>query len=92
MLSDRAQDLEKIFAADPVRAREALRGVFEHGRLEMHPGTESTYIAKATFLPLAAVIAGDLVGREGEQPVTVRFEVIVPRPPDRRRRASSPVK
>lgn len=30
-LADRAQDLEKIFAAEPVRAREALRGLFEHG-------------------------------------------------------------
>lgn len=51
------------FAAEPVRAREALRDVFENGQIAMHPGEDGTYVAKATFLPLAAIVAGDLAGR-----------------------------
>ncbi len=86
-LVERAHDLDTVLAADPVRAREAPRGAFENGRIEMHPGEDGTYTARATFLPLAAVVAGDLAARAGDAPVTVPFEVTVPRPPDRRRKA-----
>jgi hypothetical protein len=48
-----------VFAAEPVCVREALRGVFENGRVEMHPGEDGTYVAKATFLPFAAITIGD---------------------------------
>jgi hypothetical protein len=83
-LVDRARDLEKALAADPVRAREALRGVFDKGRIEMHPGEDGTYLAKATFLPLVAVAAQNPTGRADDARVAVPFEVIVPKPPDRR--------
>lgn len=76
----------RVLAAEPVRAREALRSIFENGRIEMHPGEDGTYVAKATFLPFAAVATGDLAARVGDAPVAVPFEVIVPKPPDRRRR------
>lgn len=85
-LVDRARDLEKVFTAEPVRAREALRGVFENGRIEMHSGEDGTYVATATFLPFAAIAAGDLVARAGDEPVKLAFEVTVPKPPDRRKK------
>lgn len=85
-LAERGRDLEKVFAADPVRAREALRGVFDKGVIRMHPGADGTYCATATFLPLAAVVAGGLETRAGDAPVVVAFSVTVPRPPDRRRK------
>jgi len=85
-LVERAHDLDTVLAADPVRAREALRGVFENGRIEMHPGEDGTYTGRATFLPLAAVVAGDLAARVGDAPVKVPLEVVVPKPPDRRRK------
>jgi hypothetical protein len=87
-LVERARDLEKVLAADAVRAREALRGVFENGRIEMRPREDGTYVANATFLPIAAVAAGDLAGRVGDSPVAVPFHVIVPKPPDRRRKTA----
>ena len=85
-LVERARDLERVFEADPVRAREALRGVFENGRIAIHPAEDGTYVAKATFLPLAAIVAGDIVGRASDAPVKVPFEVMVPKPRDRRRK------
>lgn len=83
---DGARDLEKIFAADATRAREALRGVFDKGVIPMHPGADGTYAATATFLPLAAVVADGLEARTGEAPVAVPFRVTVPKPPDRWRK------
>ena len=85
-LLERAHDIEKILAADPVRAREALRGVFENGQVAMHPGDDGTYKAMATFLPFAAIATGDLAARVGDAPVAVPFEVIVPKPQDRRKK------
>jgi hypothetical protein len=85
-LLERARDLEKVLAADPVRAREALRGIFQNGRIELHPCEDGTYLAKATFLPLAAVTTADLGARVGDAQVQVAFEVTVPKPPDRRQK------
>jgi DNA invertase Pin-like site-specific DNA recombinase len=85
-LVERARDLEKVLAADPVRAREALRGVFDNGRIEMHPTEDGGYVAKATFLPLAAVGEGDLGERTGDSPAAMPFHVTIPKPPDRRKK------
>jgi hypothetical protein len=86
-LVERARDLEKVLVADPVRAREALRGLFEDGRIEMHPSEDGGYVAKATLLPLAAVISGELGERTGDSPVAMPFHVTIPKPPDRRKKS-----
>jgi hypothetical protein len=85
-LLERAHEIEKVRAADPVRGREALRGVFENGQIAMHPDEDGTYKAKATFLPFATIATGDLATRVGDEPIKVAFEVTVPKPPDRRRK------
>lgn len=52
---ERAQDLDVVLAADPVRAREALRRMFDGGRIMLTPGEDGVYVAEATFLPLVAL-------------------------------------
>lgn len=58
--------------------------MFENRWMEIHnPARQGReYVAKATVLPLA----GDLAARVGDAPVAVPFEVIIPKPSDRRRK------
>ena len=51
----RARELERVLQGDAVRAREALRRVFEGGRILLHPGADGVYVAEGTFLPLVAL-------------------------------------
>jgi DNA invertase Pin-like site-specific DNA recombinase len=94
-LLDRARDLERVLAADPLRAREALREVFADGKIVVHPQSDGSYVAEATFLPLAAVAgttpklvrraASKATGlRALEDAVSVQMKVTVPKPPDGR--------
>lgn len=78
----RARDLDAVFAANPTRAREMLRGVFEHGRIVMHPQDDGSYVARAGFMPLSAIGAGSAM----RLPEVVLLEIVVPKPPDRRRK------
>jgi site-specific DNA recombinase len=99
VLLDRARDLEKVLAADPLRAREALRAVFEDGRITVHPRADESYVAEGTFLPLIAIADPSAGARHGattrraeafsmlSKTVTVSMKVVVARPPDRRRKA-----
>lgn len=48
-------NLEKMLVADPLRAREALRRLFQGGRIRLFPGDDGVYYAEATFLPLVAL-------------------------------------
>lgn len=51
----RARELERVLQGDAVRAREALRRVFDGGRILLHPGADGVYVAEGTFLPLVAL-------------------------------------
>ena len=54
-LLERAIDLERVLGADPLRAREALRGLFVDGRLTAHAQPDGSYVVEGTFLPLVAM-------------------------------------
>ncbi len=51
----RAQELDRVFRGDPLRARESLRRYFEDGRIKLYPQPDRTYLADCTFLPLVAL-------------------------------------
>ncbi|MBI3202035.1 MAG: recombinase family protein [Myxococcales bacterium] len=55
---NRALALETLLAADPVRAREALRQLFREGRIVLDPTDEGVYEARAELLPLVVVGEG----------------------------------
>lgn len=70
---DRALDLERTLAADPVRAREALRRLLVDGRITLEPGADGPYIATFTFLPMVLVV-GESAGAAGVGvPLSVRL-------------------
>jgi site-specific DNA recombinase len=48
-------NLERMLAADPLRAREALRRFFQGGRIRLTPGEDGVYYAEGTLLPLIAL-------------------------------------
>ena len=48
----RAQDLDRVYSADPVTLREKLRRVFVGGRILLHPQADGTYLAEGTMLPM----------------------------------------
>lgn len=87
--------------ADPLRAREALRGLFENGRISVHPRPDGSYVVKGTFLPLVAVANGAPRTRRRatartrdafdslENVVAVQMEILAPKPPDRRKKEES---
>jgi hypothetical protein len=85
-LLERSRDFEKVLAGEPVRAREALRGVLKDGRIEVCPGANGSYLAKATFLPMVAVAVSDHATRDADKPVAVPLLITIPKPPDRRRK------
>lgn len=51
----RAQELDRVFRADPTLLRETLRRFFKDGRILLHPQPDGTYIAEGTMLPLVAL-------------------------------------
>lgn len=87
-LLERAHDLDRVLSAGPLRAREALRTVFEGGRIAVHPQPDGSYVAEGTFLPLVAMAS--VRTTEGNHTrgaaVTVPLRVAVPKPLDRRKK------
>lgn len=88
-------DLETVLVGDPVRGREALRALFEDGRITLQPGPDGTVIAEAVFLPLVAISSGlgprgasEVAGAmpENAGDVTTALRLVIKKPPDRRRR------
>lgn len=61
---ERVLDLERTLAADPVRAREALRRLLVDGRITLEPGADGVYVATFTFLPMV-LVAAESVGTGG---------------------------
>lgn len=51
----RAQQLDRIFRADPTRLRQKLLRFFENGEVLLHPQTDGTYVATSVLLPLAVL-------------------------------------
>jgi hypothetical protein len=51
-------DLENILRSDPVAGREALRRLFEQGRLMLHPQEAGYYVAESRIFPLMALTNG----------------------------------
>ncbi len=51
----RAQDLDRVYRADPTVVREKLRRVFKDGRILLHLQPDGTYVAEGTFLPMIAL-------------------------------------
>ncbi len=56
-LVERALDLERVVADEPLLAREALRRYFDGGRITLEPGTDGVYTARARFFPLVSLAA-----------------------------------
>ncbi len=52
---ERAHDLDAVLGGDPVRAREALRRMFDGQPIVLTPGEDRVYTAKGTLLPLVAL-------------------------------------
>lgn len=50
---ERALSLERIAEHEPVRAREALRRLFEDGRISARPQPDGYYVAESRLFPLA---------------------------------------
>lgn len=82
-LIERARELERLILADPLRGREALRGVLREGKIVMRPQGDSAYLAEFDFLALVAVGGGSSTD---PQSVATRLSVLVPKPVDRRRK------
>jgi site-specific DNA recombinase len=53
-----ALDLENILKNDPAAGREALRRLFDQGRLMLHPQEDGYYVAKSRIFPLMALTKG----------------------------------
>lgn len=51
----RAQELDRVFRADPTRLREKLLRFFEKGRILLHPQADGTYVAMTALLPLVVL-------------------------------------
>jgi site-specific DNA recombinase len=51
----RAQDLDRVFRADPTRLRQKLLRFFEHGQVLLYPQLDGTYVAMSTLLPLVVL-------------------------------------
>lgn len=81
VLLDRARDLERLLAAEPMRGREVLRGVLQDGRITMHPLGDGAYVAEFGFLALAAVGGS---GQPTAPSVVSPMKVNVPKSADRR--------
>lgn len=92
-LVERARDLERVVSAEPLAARERLRGLFVDGRILLRPAPEGATIVEAVFLPLVALsghlgaqTAGAALGGEDKGSVATPLRLVVPKPPDRRRK------
>ena len=53
LVIQRALDLQRIAENEPLRAREAIRRLFEGGRLLVKPQPEGHYVAEGRLFPLA---------------------------------------
>lgn len=71
---ERALDLERVLAADPVRAREALRRLLVDGKIVLEPGADGLYVATFTFQPMVLLAEGS-AGSAGAPGVGVPLSV-----------------
>lgn len=58
-----ATDLETVLASDPVRAREALRGLLRDGQIVLHPPEDGIYEARAEVLPVVLLKNAEAPGQ-----------------------------
>lgn len=70
---ERALDLERVLASDPVRAREALRRLLAGCMIVLEPGADGVYVAKFTFLPMVLLADANAGAAGVGVPLSVRL-------------------